>query len=390
MQQQIENLNFEGAQLTLEKLDILQDYQARSTVVSAVINDADIFTIRTDETLAFVSYLKVINGALINTETLEFEKNLDHDEQHLLSYAIPIIRERHNSIAPEIIVPIDVICDEALQITIPKIGEKKKLLELAIKNLDYFLAQKRKMEAERNTKQSPAERVLTTLMNDLQMNELPLHIETFDNSNIQGSNPVSSCVVFKNAKPSKKDYRHFKVRSVQGPNDFATMEEIVYRRYKRMIEEESPLPQLVIIDGGKGQLSAAMKSIDLLGLKGRFTLIGIAKKLEEIFYPNDSIPLYINKKSESLKLIQHCRNEAHRFAITFHRDVRSKNFLKTELTEIDGIGEKNAEKLLKVFGSIRNLRSKSVEDIAAEVGNANAHRIMSYFNSISEDLNEEE
>lgn len=382
MQANIQNLHFEQAQLAKDKLEILDDYQAKSTVVSAVIRDVDVFTIRTDEAIAYISYLKVVNGALINTETVEFEKNLDEDEVHILSFAIPVIRERHNSIAPEVVVPYEVVLPDDTEITIPKIGEKRKLLELSIKNLDYFLAQKRKMETERSNKQSPAERILTTLKNDLQMDVLPLHIETFDNSNIQGTDAVASCVVFKNAKPSKKDYRHFKIRSVVGPNDFASMEEIVFRRYKRMLDESEPLPQLVIIDGGKGQLSSAMKSIESLGLTGKFTVVGIAKKLEEIFFPGDSIPLYINKKSESLKLIQHCRNEAHRFAINFHRDVRSKNFIKTELTEIAGIGEKNAEKLLKAFGSIKNLKSKSIEDIAAEVGNVNAVKIVEYFKAM--------
>ena len=382
MQASIQNLHFEQAQLAKDKLEILDDYQAKSTVVSAVIRDVDVFTIRTDEAIAYISYLKVVNGALINTETVEFEKNLDEDEVHILSFAIPVIRERHNSIAPEVVVPYEVVLPDDTEITIPKIGEKRKLLELSIKNLDYFLAQKRKMESERSNKQSPAERILTTLKNDLQMDVLPLHIETFDNSNIQGTDAVASCVVFKNAKPSKKDYRHFKIRSVVGPNDFASMEEIVFRRYRRMLDESEPLPQLVIIDGGKGQLSSAMKSIESLGLTGKFTVVGIAKKLEEIFFPGDSIPLYINKKSESLKLIQHCRNEAHRFAINFHRDVRSKNFIKTELTEIAGIGEKNADKLLKAFGSIKNLKSKSIEDIAAEVGNVNAVKIVEYFRAM--------
>lgn len=264
-------------------------------------------------------------------------------------------------------------------VTIPQKGDKRKLIELSQKNLDYYLSQKRKQEAERGEKQTPAERILTTLRNDLQMQDMPLHIECFDNSNIQGTNPVASCVVFKNAKPSKRDYRHFKIKSVIGPNDFASMEEVVYRRYKRLLDENQSLPQLIIIDGGKGQLSSAVTSLDRLGILSKVVVVGIAKKLEEIFFPQDPIPLYINKKSESLKLIQHCRNEAHRFALSFHRDLRSKHFITTSLTTIEGIGEKTADKLLKTFGSISKIKAATIEELQAIIGASQANKVVEFF-----------
>lgn len=374
-----ENLQFEKAQDYLQRLDLLNDYQQKSTVVSATIKDLDVFTIRSNEKVAFVNYLKIIDGALINTDTLEVEKKLDEEDIDILNYVVPIVRERYHSIAPEIasIHPIDAV--DNVQVTIPQRGDKWNLIELSLRNLDYFLSQKKKLEAERDNKQTPAERILTTLKNDLQMNEIPFHIECFDNSNIQGTNPVAACVVFKNAKPSNKDYRHFKIKSVVGPNDFASMEEVVYRRYKRLLDENEALPQLIIIDGGKGQLSSAVTSLQKLNILDKVTVIGIAKKLEEIFFPGDSIPLYINKKSESLKLIQHCRNEAHRFGLNFHRDLRSKNFISTELTYIDGVGEKTAEKLLKHYGSITKIKESSVEDLAAVVGNNAARNVKAYF-----------
>ena len=374
-----ERLEFEMAQIMFEKLEVFEDYQAKSTVVSASIRDLDVFTIRSDEKWAYVNYLKIVNGALINTDTLELEKNLDEDEQMILSYAIPNIRERYNSIAPEVASSIPVVLEAGLLNTVPQRGEKWKLIELSLRNLDYFIAQKKKAEVSHNNKQTPAERILTTLKGDLHMDRLPLHIECFDNSNIQGSFPVASCVVFKNAKPSKKDYRHFNIKTVEGPNDFASMKEIVYRRYKRMLDEEETLPQLIIIDGGKGQLSSAVESLVELEILDKVTVVGIAKKLEEIFFPGDSIPLYINKKSEALKLIQHCRNEAHRFAIGFHRDQRSKAFLKTELTEIEGIGTVTADKLLKAFGSIANLRTKTLEEVETIVGKVIATKLVQYF-----------
>ncbi|MBE2207989.1 MAG: excinuclease ABC subunit UvrC [Saprospiraceae bacterium] len=376
MQRHAEELEFEKAQQIKEKLAVFEDYQGKSTVVSATIRDVDVFAIAADDKEAYVNYLKVVNGAIIHTHTQEMVKNLDEDEADLLAFAIPELRDRFQSIAPEIIVPFEVaLPDPAPQITIPKIGDKRKLLDLSEKNVRYHLLQRRKEEASKTKRQTPAERILRTLQQDLHMKELPMHLECFDNSNIQGSNPASACVVFKNARPSKKDYRHFQIKTVEGPNDFASMEEVVLRRYRRLLEEGQPLPQLIIIDGGKGQLSAAMKSIETLGIAERVTVIGIAKKLEEIFFPGDSTPLHINKKSESLKLIQQARNEAHRFSLAYHRNRRSRSFLQTELTNIPGIGAKTAEKLLSHFGSVKKLREATVAQMAEVVGMAAAKKV---------------
>ena len=375
-----EKMEFEKAQAIKEKLTAFEDYQAKSTVVSSSIRDVDVFSIASDEKEAYINYLRVVNGVIIHTHTQELVVNLEEEEADLLAYTIPLIRDRFNSIAPELILPFEVqMTDKNLTTTVPKIGEKRKLLELSLKNVQYYRAQKKRDDASKTKRQSPAERILRTLQADLQMSEVPMHIECFDNSNIQGSNPVSSCVVFKNAKPSKQDYRHFKVKTVIGPNDFDTMKEVVFRRYRRLLDENQPLPQLVIIDGGKGQLSAAMESIVELGLTGKMTIIGIAKRLEEIFFPGDSVPLYINKKSESLKLIQQARNEAHRFAITFHRDQRSKNFIDTELSNIPGIGEKTAQKLLTHFGSVRKIREALASELIEVLGMAKAKVVKAYF-----------
>ena len=270
---------------------------------------------------------------------------------------------------------------------VPKRGDKKKLVELSSKNVDYFIRQKKKDEVTRLNKKSPSERILSTLKSDLQMEEMPFHIECFDNSNIQGTNPVASCVVFKNAKPSKKDYRHFHIKTVVGPDDFASMEEVVYRRYARLVNESEPLPQLIIIDGGKGQLSSAYRSLVKLGIEDQLTIVGIAKRLEEIFFPEDKLPLYINKKSESLKLIQHARNEAHRFAINFHRDLRSKNFIQTELTTIVGIGDVIAEKLLAHFKSVDRIKETRFSELSKVIGKKKAQLIREYFHKKSEEDN---
>ena len=375
-----ENLEFEKAQQIKEKLTVFEDYQSKSTVVSTTIRDVDVFSIASDEKNAYVNYLKVVNGAIINTYTQEMVKNLDDDEADLLAFVVPELRQRFDSIAPEIILPFEVpMTEEGVTLTIPKIGDKKKLLELSEKNVRFVLLQRKKEEVSKTNKQTPAERILRTLQSDLNMAEVPLHIECFDNSNMQGSHPVSSCVVFKNAKPSKSDYRHYNIKTVQGPNDFASMEEVVFRRYRRLLQENEPLPQLIIIDGGKGQLSSAVKSLEALGILDKVTVVGIAKRLEEIFFPGDSIPLYINKKSESLKLIQQARNEAHRFAITFHRTKRSQNFTKTELEDIPGVGEKTAAKLLKHFGSVKKLRAASKEELEKAAGAAVAGKIWVYF-----------
>ncbi|MEZ4943511.1 MAG: excinuclease ABC subunit UvrC [Saprospiraceae bacterium] len=379
-----ENLQFEQAQLAKERMALFDDYQGKSTVVNPNIRDVDVFSIAPDEKEAFVNYLKVVNGAVINTYTLTLTKNLDEDPETLLVFAIEKLREKFNSITPEIIVPMPLAVPGVQTVTVPRIGDLKKLLDLSEKNVQYHLLQRRRDAASRTGRQTPGERILRTLQADLHMNELPLHIECFDNSNIQGSNPVSSCVVFRNAKPAKRDYRHYNVKTVQGPNDFASMEEVVFRRYKRLLAEGQGLPQLIIIDGGKGQLSAAMKSLRALNLDGKITVVGIAKKLEEIFFPEDPVPLHINKKSEGLKLIQQARNEAHRFAITFHRDQRSRNFLKTELTEIPGIGAKTAEKLLQHFGSVTRIREAQAAEVEKVAGKVVAEKLAKHFTNNDE------
>ncbi|MGB0984558.1 MAG: excinuclease ABC subunit UvrC, partial [Saprospiraceae bacterium] len=358
MQIHVENLAFEKAQEIKEKLEAFEDYQGKSTVVNPNIADMDVFSIEQDEKLGFVNYLKVVNGAIINTYTQELTFNLNDDKADILTLVVPQIREKFNSLAPEILVPLELPnFDEKVKVTVPKIGDKKKLLDLSEKNVKYYKLQKHRQELAKTGKQTSVERIMITMKKDLSMNAVPVHIECFDNSNFQGAFPVASMVVFRNAKPSKRDYRHYNIKTVVGPDDFASMEEVVYRRYSRLLKEGKPLPQLIVIDGGKGQLSSAVESLNQLGILNQVTIIGIAKKLEEIFFPGDSIPLYINKRSETLKVIQQIRDEAHRFAITFHRDKRSKAFTQTELTKITGIGEKTAEKLLQTFGSVKKVEA---------------------------------
>ncbi len=380
MQAFAERLEFEKAQEIKLKLQAFEDYQSTSTVVSPSIRDVDVFSICSDETHAYVNYLKVVHGAVIHVYSQELIKNLDNEEGDLLAFVIPEIRERFNSIAPEVLVsaPLPLKMTD-FRVVVPKIGDKKKLLELSQKNVRFFMLNQQKSRASQQRRQISSERILRTLQKDLHLQELPLHIECFDNSNIQGSEPVAACVVFKNARPSKKDYRHFNIKTVQGPDDFASMEEVVYRRYRGVLERGEPLPQLVLIDGGKGQLNAALKAIKRLDLAERIVLVGIAKRLEELFLPGDSIPLYLDKKSESLKLLQQLRNEAHRFAITFHRDQRSRRFTRTALTEIPGVGEKTAQKLLKHFGSLKRLKTASEEELEAVVGKALALKLIKAF-----------
>ena len=347
---------------------------------NADISDVDVFSIATDDKLAYVNYLKVVSGAIIHTYTLELTKNMDEDEDAMLAFAVPYLREKFSSENSEIFSAVHIaLADPSVVVTVPKIGDKRKLVELSEQNARYYLLQKQKQDALRLQKQSSSERILKTLQSDLQMEELPMHIECFDNSNLGGTNPVSACVVFRNAKPAKNDYRHYNVKTVEGPNDFATMEEVVFRRYKRLLAEGTSLPQLVIIDGGKGQLSSAMKSLKALGIEKKMVVVGIAKQLEEIFFPDDPLPLYIDKKSESLKLIQQARNEAHRFGITFHRNQRSKSFLQTELTGIEGIGEKTAEKLLTTFGSVARVREATTDELTAAIGKAATKQLTKYF-----------
>ncbi len=379
LNQHVAKLEYELAHQVKIKLDAFEDYQSKSVVVNPSIRDVDVFSIASDDKHAYVNYLKVINGAIINTYTQEMVKNLDEEPEDLLVYAIQHLRDKFNSITPDVIVPFPITyLEEDVRIIVPQRGDKKKLLDMSLKNVDYFLLQKKQQAATKIKKVTSAERILTALRDALHMQEMPLHLECFDNSNIQGTHPVSSCVVFKNAKPAKSDYRHYHVKSVVGPDDFASMEEVVYRRYKRLLEEESPLPQLIVIDGGKGQLSAAVQSLKKLDLYGKITIVGIAKRLEEIYFPEDPLPLYINKKSEGLKLIQQARNEAHRFAITFHRNLRSKSFLRSELTEIPGVGDKTAQKLLKHFGSVKKLMAASPEQWAEIAGPSVARQIESY------------
>jgi len=376
-----EELEFEKAAQLKDKLNLFDDYQAKSMVASATIRDVDVFAMHTEKNEAYIQYLKIVNGALINIFIQEVEKNLDEDESVLLSYTIDRLREKFNSIAPEVITDRSDLAlqDQTIKITVPVIGDKKKLLELAEKNIKYYLLQKKKQSAS-EPRVTPSERIMQTLQKDLNMSVLPMHIECFDNSNIQGTNPVSSCVVFKNAKPSKSDYRRFRIKTVEGPNDFASMEEVVTRRYTRLLAEAAELPQLVVIDGGKGQLSIAATVFKKLGIIDKVTLIGIAKRLEEIFFPDDPIPLYINKKSESLKLIQHLRNEAHRFAITYHRHRRSMNFTVSELTNIPGIGKKSSERLLQHFKSVKRISACTFEELVPVAGKKIAGLVYEYYN----------
>ena len=396
MEHYAELMKFEEAQLLKDKFQVFVNYQSKSTVVHTSIKDLDAFSIASDEKHAYINYLKIINGAIINSDTVEIEKKLDEEDREILEFAIPAIREKFNSIAPEIAVPIEIdFVDPEVLITIPKIGDKRHVIELSEKNVKYFLFQKKREALNKIKRQTPAERILKTLQSDLQMDKIPFHIECFDNSNIQGTNPVASCVVFKNAKPSKRDYRKFNIKTVIGPDDFASMEEVVGRRYRRLVSEGESLPDLIIIDGGKGQLSSTVKILKELEILDKVTVIGIAKKLEEIFFPDDPIPLYINKKSESLVLIQQARNEAHRFAITFHRNQRSKNALGTELTNIEGIGIKTSEKLLKKYKSVARIKELAETEIADIVGNSTAKKIVTYFEKqainkkVNENLKEE-
>jgi len=372
-------LNFEYAHHLKSKLELLDRYQSKSTVVSSSITNVDVFSIASDQSYAFVNYLKVMNGVIIQTQTVEMKKRLDETDEELLSLAIPEIRSRFNSNSKEIIVPFDIDIEaENLRFTVPKQGEKKNLLDLSLKNVLYF-KKERLNQYEKLNPELRTERILAQMQKDLRMNTLPRHIECFDNSNFQGKYPVSAVVVFKDAKPSKKDYRHFNVKTVEGPNDFATMEEAVHRRYRRLLDEGQPLPQLIVIDGGKGQLSAALKSLKLLGIEKQVTVIGIAKRLEEIYYPGDQYPLYLDKKSESLKIIQHLRDEAHRFGITFHRKQRNLKTFRTELENIPGIGRTSAEKLLKTFKSVKKIREATAEELRAVLSEKQVQSLRAYF-----------
>lgn len=379
MNEAANEMKFEEAAFFKKKISMLTNYQSKSTIVTSIPYDVDVFSIVSDDKFAFVNFLKVSNGMIIQTQTFEIKKKIDESDAELLNFAIAETRETYHSTSREIIVPIEPDWqDDKIEITIPKAGDKKKLLDLSLKNAMYYKKEKLS-QYEKLNPEFKVDRILTQMKSDLRLTELPQHIECFDNSNLQGTNPVSACVVFKDAKPSKKDYRIFNVKTVVGPNDFATMEEVVYRRYKRLKEENEPLPQLIIIDGGKGQLSSAVESLKKLDLYGKIPVIGIAKRLEELFYPEDEFPLYIDKKSETLRIIQQLRDEAHRFGITHHRKKRSRNTFLTVLEEIDGIGENTAQLLLKEFKSVEKIKKVSFEDLQKLVGKSKAEKLMKYF-----------
>jgi excinuclease ABC subunit C len=379
MQRMAGELNFEEALKIKEKYDSLKRYQSRSTVVSPTITDVDVFSIEEDSKFAYINYLKIIRGAIIQTYTLEIKKILNESTDELLLAGIVDIRQRIFSNAKEIIVPISLdFVLENVRFIIPQRGEKRSLLELSQRNAKYYRLEKENQAILKNPKVRD-DRILNTIKSDLQLSELPVQIECFDNSNLQGSFPVAACVVFINGKPQKKEYRHFNVKTVQGPNDFASMEEIVFRRYSRLLNEGKKLPQLIVIDGGKGQLSSAVTALEKLSLRGKISVIGIAKRLEEIYFPGDSVPIYINKNSETLKIIQQLRDEAHRFGITFHRQKRSKSFISSELNSIPGVGEKTVQKLLSDFKSVKNVKELKELQLASSVGNRMAKLIYTYF-----------
>ncbi|MGB3606743.1 MAG: excinuclease ABC subunit UvrC [Psychroserpens sp.] len=373
-----EDMQFEDAQRIKEKIEVLEKYQSKSTVVNPKISNVDVFSIMSDSSFAYVNFLQLSYGSIIRSHTLEIKKKLDETDKDLLELSIIEIRQRFNSNSRELYVPFHVDLGEDIKVTIPKLGDKKHILDLSLRNAKYYRMERFKqvkiIDPDRH-----ANRIMAQMKIDLRLTEEPRHIECFDNSNIQGTNPVAACVVFKDGKPSKKDYRHFNIKTVEGPDDFASMEEVVYRRYKRLLDEEQPLPQLIIIDGGKGQLSSSLKSLDVLNLRNKIAIIGIAKRLEELFYPDDPIPLYLDKKSETLKIIQQLRNEAHRFGIEHHRNRRSKGALTTELETISGIGEQTVVALMKKFKSVKRISEAKKEDLEAVVGLSRAQKIIDYY-----------
>ena len=375
------SLHFEKAQKAKEKIELLENYQAKSTVVNSKLNNIDVFSIISDSSHAYVNHLQVAFGRIVRFHNVEIKKKLEETDKELLLMTLVNLREKFSSKNNTVIsnIKFDKVLD--LKFISPKAGDNKKLLDLSVRNATQFKIEKLKqvqiVDPERHTN-----RILNQMKIDLRLNEIPKHIECFDNSNIQGSNPVASCIVFKNSKPSKKDYRHFNIKTVEGPDDYASMEEVVFRRYKRMLDEKSVLPSLIIIDGGKGQLSSSIKALKKLKLENTIAILGIAKRLEEIFYPNDSIPLYLNKKSETLKVIQQMRNEAHRFAITFHRNKRSKQALTSSFDGIPGIGEKTKIALLKRFKSLKKIKETSLKLLISEVGESKAKKLKEFLNSM--------
>jgi excinuclease ABC subunit C len=372
------NMQFEEAQKIKEKIEVLENYQSRSTIINPKINNIDVFSIVSDEGAAYVNFLQIAHGSIIRSYTMEIKKKLDETDEELLELAIVELRERFHLLSKEIVVPFPVVVGENIKVTVPQLGDKKQILDLSIRNAKFQrieqLKQLQIVDPDRHTN-----RIMAQMQKDLRLQVEPRHIECFDNSNIQGANPVAACVVFKDGKPSKKDYRHFNIKTVVGPDDFASMEEVVFRRYKRMLDEAQPLPQLIIIDGGKGQLSSALKSIDALGLRGKIAIVGIAKRLEELYYPGDSAPLYLDKKSETLKVIQYLRNEAHRFGITFHRDKRSQNALNSSIESIPGIGEKTMTTLIQHFKSVKRLKLATEKEISDVIGVSKAKKITDFY-----------
>ena len=380
MNQYAVNLQFEDAQRIKEKIQTLENYQSKSTIVNPNINNVDVFSVISDESYGYVNFLQLSFGSIIRSHTLEIKKKLDETDPQLLELCVVELRQRFNSQSKEVYVPFAINVEAGVKLHVPKLGDKKKILDLSTRNAKYFRMERFK-QAKIVDPARHANRIMAQMQKDLRLVQEPRHIECFDNSNIQGTNPVAACVVFKDGKPSKKDYRKFAIKTVVGPDDFASMEEVVFRRYKRLVKENQPLPQLIIIDGGKGQLSSSLKALDDLGLRGKIAIIGIAKRLEELFYPDDPIPLYLDKKSETLKIIQQLRNEAHRFGITFHRQKRSKEALNTALETIEGIGEKTVVDLLRVFKSTKRIGDASFEDLTKVIGPSRAKKIRVHFNN---------
>jgi len=378
MKDHAERLEFEAAQQIKNKIEVLENYQAKSTVVNPKITDVDVFSIVSDEGYGYVNFLQISHGSIIRSHTIEMKKKLDESDKELLELGIIEIRQRFNSTSKEIYVPFEVEVGEHVKITIPQLGDKKKIIDFSIRNARYYRQEQFKqmkiIDPDRHVN-----RIMAQMKLDLRLSVEPRHIECFDNSNIQGTHPVAACVVFKNGKASKNDYRKFNIKTVEGPDDFASMEEVVFRRYKRLLNEGEPLPQLIIVDGGKGQLSSGLKALEDLGLRGKIAIIGIAKRLEEIYYPGDSVPMYLDKKSETLKIIQQLRNEAHRFGITFHRNKRSKTALNTELESIPGVGDKTVVELLTHFRSLKRIKEVALDDLTQVIGAARAAIIFNYY-----------
>lgn len=375
-----EKYAFEDAEILKNKIALLEKYKAKSTIVSPTVHQVDVITLVMDEKSAFVNYFVVNNGAIIHGHTIEVKKQLEETKEDIIGFVLLEMRERFNSQSKEVLVAdtLESLEIKGIQFFVPQRGDKKQLVDLSLRNAKFYKLEKQKQERLKNP-EVHTERILKTIQKDFRLKELPVHMECFDNSNFQGTNAVSACVVFKNAKPSKKDYRHFNIKTVEGPDDFASMTEALYRRYKRLLEEKQPLPQLVIVDGGKGQLSAGLEAIDRLNLRGKLPIVGIAKRLEEIFFPGDSLPLYIDKKSESLKVIQYMRNEAHRFGIEHHRNKRSKSAITSELLEIPGIGEKTQQLLMREFKTIRAVKNSTKEELIKLIGASKTEKVLAYF-----------